>query len=90
MKSVVVRGVEISGEESERLHLDWWGKCWTCRHWTGDMSGTGDVRVHAVLREDPCANPSSPLYNMTTSTGGYCKKWDSWDIETALKVLGDG
>jgi hypothetical protein len=87
MEMINVRGVEIDKDESRRLHEDWWGECWTCVHWTGDMSGTGVVSSHAVLREGNCTNAKSKMHGKLTSTSGYCPKWDSWDVSTALEVL---
>lgn len=84
---VEVRGVQISKKESRRLLIDWWGKCWTCKHWAGDMSGTDDIAQYAVLRMAPCTNPESALHAEVTSTGGYCEKWDPWDDTTALELL---
>lgn len=69
----------LSKSENFRIHLDWWGKCWTCVFWLGDRTD--------VLSVSPCTNPKSPLFNEETHTGGHCKKWDSHDIDVALDAL---
>jgi hypothetical protein len=63
------------------LHLDWWGKCRTCAFWVGD-------RQKGFM--GGCSNPKSDLGGTPTSTEGYCKKWDSYDIETALDIMRRG
>ena len=86
-KDINVRGILINHKESRRLHIDWWGKCWTCRFWTGDMSGTGDLHQHAVLRKAPCSNPESEQHGQVVTTNGYCPKWVSWDENTGLELM---
>jgi hypothetical protein len=66
-------------KESIRLHTDWWGKCRTCLFWQGS-----DERRMA---NGICKNPKSDLFEQETWTEGHCKKWDSFDIETALELL---
>lgn len=79
--AIEVRGVLIQREEVERLHLDWGGKCRTCAHWTGDMTGTGDIHAHAVLARGKCANPESEYCGEELGTTGsfMCQGWRSWD-----------
>jgi hypothetical protein len=61
------------------------GNCRTCSYWTGDIAGKG---LHAPTESTVCDNAQSPLHGEMTTTCGYCQKWDSWDQETALEVLG--
>lgn len=69
-------------EESKRLHMDWWGKCRTCRFWQGTDEGDN-------VRWNPgqCVNPESELYQQETWTEGHCVKWDSFDIDVAFEIL---
>lgn len=82
-----VRGASISRDESLRLHEDWWGKCWTCRFWTADMSGTDDVKARAWERVARCSNAKSQMVNVVMDTDGHCGQWDSWDVDMALRVI---
>ena len=75
----------INKEESKRLHMDWWGKCRTCKFWQGT-----DVGKQIRWNPGQCANPVSELYLQETWTEGHCHKWDSFDIETALELLQEG
>ncbi len=70
---------QISKEESRRLHIDWWGKCRTCRFW----ASTDPRRMEPAQ----CTNPRSNMLNQETWTEGHCPQWDSFDIDTALEVL---
>jgi len=36
-------------EESKRIHLDWWGKCRTCRWWAGPRS---EMRLGELAEEE--------------------------------------
>jgi hypothetical protein len=76
-------------EESKRLHMDWWGKCRTCRFWQGTDAGNGDGSVGNQIRWNPgqCSNPSSDLYGQETWTEGHCNQWDTFDLETAVELL---
>lgn len=58
--------------------MDWWNKCRTCRFWQGDRE---------KMMPGLCSNPESDLHNEETWTEGHCEKWDSFDIETALKLM---
>ena len=67
-------------KESYRIHLDWWGECRTCVHWSGDrIASTGGK----------CEGTSSPNYGYRTFTSGNCQEWDSFDTDTALQVMED-
>ena len=66
-------------EESVRLHLDWWGKCRTCKWWLGQR---------VTMEAGVCSNSDSSLHNEETWTEGNCKEWDSFDVDAALVVLG--
>jgi len=79
-------------EESYRLHCDWWGKCRTCRFWGGTDQGDGSGSYGNSPRWNPgpCNNPDSDLYQLETWTEGHCKKWDSFDLKTALEILEEG
>lgn len=74
--------MSVSKEESIRLHMDWWGKCRTCRHW----NGADDANF---IRWQPakCENKDSDLYGQETHIGVHCPKWDSFDIDTALSLM---
>ncbi len=78
----------LGSNESKRLHLDWWGKCRTCRFWDGaDKISPREGRepmVQIRWEPAPCTNPASPLYGQETRTEGHCKKWDSFDVDVAL------
>jgi hypothetical protein len=82
----------ITKEQSKRLHCDWWGQCRTCRHWNGKSNGDGSDRRGNEIRwqDGNCENPASPLYQQETTTDGHCRKWDTFDIETALEIMEDG
>ena len=79
----------MNKEQSKLIHMDWWGKCRTCRFWQGTDVGNGDGTMSNQVRwkDGPCSNPSSDLYIQETSIEGHCSKWDSFDIETALEIL---
>ena len=68
-------------QESKRLHMDWWGKCRTCRFW----QGSDEIRMSPGI----CKNPISDLFEQETWTEGHCNKWDSFDIDTALEVMSE-
>jgi len=70
----------MTPEESKRLHLDWWGKCRTCKHWnsTSDRPNMGRFS---------CFAEKSELHLHRTSSSGHCPEWDSFDEDTALAVL---
>ncbi len=78
---------ETDEELSQRIHLDWWGQCRTCRFWTGDRRDAAGRGL--------CANPSSPNFSTEPSAGdpvmtgpsGECLKWDSYDLDVALATL---
>ena len=70
-------------DESKRIHLDWWGKCRTCRHWQGTDESSQLLRWNPGL----CDNPASDLFKQETWTEGHCNKWDTFDIETALEIM---
>jgi hypothetical protein len=79
----------IDKDMSRRLHMDWWGKCRTCRYWHGTDAGDGSGRMGNQVRwqDSPCTNPASDRYQEVTTTEGHCSKWDSFDVETALELL---
>ena len=66
--------------ERERIHLDWWGKCRTCRWWnsTNDRPNMGEFS---------CFAEASTLYLQRTTSSGYCTEWDSFDIDTAIEIM---
>lgn len=72
----------LDKEESKQLHMDWWGKCRTCKFWNGADSGKHRRWLPALYE-----NPESDLHGQETWTEGHCSKWDSFDIETALEML---
>ena len=78
-------------QESKRLHMDWWGKCRTCRFWQGTNAGDGSGSMGNQTRWNPglCNNPKSPLFEQETWTEGHCDKWDSFDIDVALEMMGE-
>lgn len=82
----------ISKEESKRLHMDWWGKCRTCRHWAGTDQGDGSGSYMNNPRWNPgiCTNSKSELFELETWTDGHCPRWDSFDIDTALELMEEG
>lgn len=67
--------------ESKRIHEDWWGECRTCRFWMGNRETFGNTGF------DKCNNDKSDFYNQETLRSGFCKKWDSFDIDVALALL---
>lgn len=64
--------------DSVEIHLDWWGKCRTCRFWRGDRE---------KMTPGLCAMPRSDLVNTETWTEGHCKQWDSFDLNAAVAVM---
>lgn len=79
----------MNKELSVLLHTEWWEKCRTCKYWNGADVGNGGNTINDHVRWLPakCENPASPMYGQETWTEGYCPKWDSFDVETALEVL---
>lgn len=77
----------IDKEESIRLHMDWWGKCRTCRHWTGTDKIIENGRSHPRWNPGTCNNDRSVLFGKETWTEGHCERWDSFDIDTALEMM---
>lgn len=71
--------------ETRRLLVDWWGKCRTCHYWTGDPA----YRPGAGLSEGRCLATDSPFFGMgtTTTSEGYCPKWDPSDVDAAFEVM---
>ena len=67
-------------EESKRLHLDWWEECRTCRFWSGDRNS---------IDAGNCTCQKSDLHGQVTFWGGYCPKWDSFDLDVALELLAE-
>jgi hypothetical protein len=78
------RKPESEKEFSLRIHMDWWGKCRTCRFWNGANGGHfNDPRWEPAI----CENPASLHHGKETWTEGHCPKWDSYDIETAFELM---
>ncbi len=73
--------------ESIRLHYDWWGKCRTCAFWDGADGPRGN---QPRWEDSPCTNPRSESFNEITDTDFGCKKWDSFDLDTALELIAEG
>jgi hypothetical protein len=86
MSAVTPTDADISPAESLRLHTDWWGKCLTCRHWQ-----TKVVMLHGELSrsQEPglCGFEKSDLAGQETWIEGHCGWWDSYDVDTALRIL---
>lgn len=74
--------MNVSKEESIRLHMDWWGKCRTCSYWIGTDEGD-----NPRWNDGKCTNSQSPLFEEIVSTEGYCPKWNSFDLETACEIM---
>jgi len=66
--------------ESVRIHMDWWGKCRTCKHWSGDRG---------TMKPGSCLNPASDMHEKETWTEGHCKEWDSFDVDAAIEVMAE-
>ena len=73
--------------EKVRLHLDWWGKCRTCKYWDGDRT---------ILSFGNCSCKDSQFYAhkdkyiaspICTYQDTICEKWCSFDIEAAEIVI---
>jgi len=64
----------MTPEESNRLHLDWWGQCRTCKHWQAPEERPN-------LGSWACGNEKSPLHQNLTQSGGQCEEWESFDGE---------
>jgi len=77
--------------ESKRIHLDWWGKCRTCRHWAGprrDVAKAARDAFYQNTHDYPrCTNEQSPLYWKLVGGGGHCEEWDSFDVDVALEIM---
>jgi hypothetical protein len=75
-------------EQSKLIHMDWWGKCRSCRFWGGSDKNNGP-RGDIIYRWNPglCTNEKSDMYQRETWTEGHCPKWDSFDIDTALELM---
>ena len=69
----------MADAEHVRWHEDWWSQCRTCRHWEGDRG--------ASWAEGKCAHASGPMSGLCTWQGGYCDKWDTFDMEAAEVVM---
>ena len=76
----------VTPEESKRLHLDWWGKCRTCKWWSTPTNPT----VRPNMDGFTCLAEDSTLHLKSTTSNGYCGEWDSFDPDVALKVLSEG
>lgn len=76
-------------EQSKLIHIEWWGKCRSCRFWGGTDAGdgSGSLRNQARWNPGPCTNEASDMYQKETWTEGHCSKWDSFDIETAFELM---
>jgi predicted ATP-dependent serine protease len=80
----------ISHEESVRLHIDWYGKCRTCKFWNGASEPfKTSSRVHLRWNPSKCENSQSPLFDQVTHTGGHCEKWETFDTPGAEEALRD-
>ena len=66
--------------ESHRIHLDWWGKCRTCEHWQGNREKSEPATAK-------CDCGMSDRCGLRSTWDGYCKEWDSFDIDTALQIM---
>ena len=78
---------ELGSQESRRLHMDWWGKCRTCRFWNGADQIFGDNKKRLRLMPAKCENPRSTMHGEEVWSDGHCPQWDSFDIDIALEVL---
>lgn len=70
----------MNRQESIRIHLDWWGKCRTCRFYNGDRGALG-------LAPAGCMNEASPLHAETVTHEGHCGKWDTFDSDVAFGLM---
>lgn len=75
-------------EESLRLHLDWYGKCRTCKFWQGtdELDKEGNV-IRAKWDSGLCTHPKSPFYQLNVFTEGYCQEWESFDPEVENELF---
>jgi hypothetical protein len=74
----VSAGTELAESEKLRIHIDWWGKCRTCTHWSGDR---------VSMKEGPCVAPGGPLQGQVTWTEGHCAAWTTFDAAIAAQAL---
>ena len=82
----------MTPDESKRLHLDWWGNCRTCKHWSGRRTtdGTTGVVISEEAHRDlvgTCYSNAGPFYLRHTRPNGRCVQWDSFDVDVALEVM---
>jgi hypothetical protein len=47
----------------------------------------GMLPISPRFHPSPCENPAAPFFGEVTHSDGHCRKWDSFDVETALAVL---
>jgi hypothetical protein len=76
---------ETSEEFSLRIHIDWWGKCRTCKEWDGE-------RVKGFMGR--CQHPLAAFRGCETDSDGPrtkdlrpCPDWESYDEDGALAAL---
>lgn len=67
----------LSEDERKRLLDDWWGKCRTCKYWTGEDSTENGI-YHPRWKPGLCTNEKSKLYKEETWTEGYCEEWEEF------------
>lgn len=88
-----MKPIQISRDDSVRLHEDWWGKCRTCRFWHGaDEAHPREGMLPLVsIRWHPsqCENTRSSHHSTETDMDGSCPQWDSFDVDVALGVMFD-
>lgn len=74
--------------EAIRLHVDWWGKCRTCKWWD-----PVDAQREAVSWDERgaltgiCRGKKSVLFDVMTGPEGDCVEWDSYDVDAAIVVM---
>lgn len=69
---------ETEKELSTRIHFDWYGKCRTCRSWSGDRM---------TMKPGMCMCGKSELFGAETWTEGHCPEWYTFDEDTLLEIM---
>jgi len=75
---LLAKNKESESEFSLRIHIDWWGKCRTCKEWDGE-------RVQGF--QGKCDHPQGVFRGSTTTSEGRCPDWESYDYEGACAAL---
>lgn len=81
--------MSFSKQDSINLHEEWLDRCKSCKFWDVEVVGVLENRFSERRGCGRCHNTASDFYQHETGPESYCRKWESFDPETAAEVIRD-